>query len=412
MMMSRRTLIAAAIGALLIGASAEASEQTGLFAWETSHPDGSLFFVDPGPPPVAVFIGGPNEVIIAEIEWVGGTIYGTGSDDRTQLYIINPMTGLIVDSITMTLPPEGNVITSLEFVGDTMYAGLTTEAGGPTFLATIDLVTGVVTTIGPTGFELPFGGLAWDGTTMYGIAAGAALAELFTVDLGSGAATSLGLVTVDGSTFDATGLEFSLDGVLYTVPASNDTLQGHLLRIDPSTAEAIDLGDTEEHDLVALTSLLNEVCVTFDNLPHPSYNFTVSAEPIRALFTGHAFAGVPAQPFLAFSPPQAWLTPPSFGRGVILFETPAERVGFYARAHPWATFPTYIFAYRGDHLAGFDLLWPDQGWRHLEFTGGITALMTINSDWGLFSAIDDLCYLPLINDELDFRSTQPTSTSD
>jgi hypothetical protein len=38
--------------------------------------------------------------------------------------------------------------------------------------------------------------------------------------------------------------------------------------------------------------------------------------------------------------------------------------------------------------------------------------MTINSDWGLFSAIDDLCYLPLINDELEFRNAQPASTPD
>jgi hypothetical protein len=138
-----------------------------------------------------------------------------------------------------------------------------------------------------------------------------------------------------------------------------------------------------------------ETCETFDGLPHLLYDFFIGIPPTTAFFTGDAFAGRPVQPFLAYSPPHAWLTPPGFGMGVILFETPVEYVNFYARAHPWATFPTYVFAYRGNRLAAFDLLWPDQGWRILEFTDDITAIRTINSDWGLFSAIDDLCYLPV-----------------
>jgi hypothetical protein len=396
--MTRRTVIATAAATLLIGGGAWASDADGLFGWSNMDPNDSLFFIDPGPPPAATFIGGEDDagVYIAEIEWVNGIIYGSDTGDNTRLHVIDPATGLTIDTVIMTFPPEGNVITSMEFVDGTLYAGLTTEGSGegPTFLSTIDLVTGVITTIGPTGFGSAFGGLAWDGTTMYGISAGGEDAELFTVDLSTGAATSHGLVTIEGNTFGATALEFGLDGVLYSLPNRVDDLAGHLLSIDPSEAEATDLGDTGQEGLVALTAPLPEVCESFDGLPDPTYDFVIGFEPFRALFTGHAFAGVPAQPFLAYSPPQAWLTPPSFGTGVIFFETPVEYVSFYARAHPWATFPTYIFAYRGHRLAGFDLLWPDQGWREIEFTGGITAVTTTNSDWGLFSAIDDLCYLP------------------
>jgi hypothetical protein len=408
--MSRRTMIAAAAATLLIGGSAWAAEPAGLFGWTDFEPDNGLFFIDPGPPPVATLIGSNGDSYhISEIEWGNGIFYASDTGVNTQLHLVDPATGLIFDTVTMTFPPEGDVITAMEFVGDVLYAGLTTEGGGPTFLSTIDPITGVITTIGPTGFGSPFGGLAWNGTTMYGISAGGTDAELFTVDLGSGAATSHGLVTIEGSTFGATALEFGLDGVLYSLPnTGEEDIAGHLLSIDLFEAEATDVGDTERPGLTALTATLPEICESFDGLPDPTYNFTIGTAPFRALFTGNAFAGVPVQPFLAYSPPQAWLTPPSFGRGVIFFETPTESVSFYARAHPWATFPTYVFAYRDHNLASFDLLWPDQGWRHLEFNGGITAVMTINSDWGLFSAIDDLCYTVSFEDAASARPGRST----
>jgi hypothetical protein len=250
--MSRRATIGAAVAALMIAGGAHAQ---GLFGWGTFTPDESLYSIDVAPP-MANFIGGPNSgVIIAEIEWGGGVIYGSDTSDNTRLHQIDPVTGLIFDTITMSFPSEGNVITSMEFVGDTLYAGLTTEGGGTTYLSTIDLGTGVVSTIGSTGFGSPFGGLAWDGDTMYGISAGGSGAELFTVNLGSGAATSVGLVTIDGVGLGTTALEFGTDGVLYALPNINEGIAGHLLSIDPSTANATDLGFTGQNDLVALTSI-------------------------------------------------------------------------------------------------------------------------------------------------------------
>jgi len=225
---------------------------TTLFAWEEFA--SNLYTIDTAGP-TATFIGGPNSGIIAEIESRGGSIYAADTDDNTKLHRVDPATGLYKSTTTLTFPPEGNVLTSLEFVGSTLYAGLTTEGGGETYLSTVDLGSGVVTVVGgPSGVGSPLGGLAWNGATMYAISAGGSPAELFTIDLGSGVATSVGLVTLGGSSFGATALEFGADGVLYSLPKNDDVNAGHLLSIDPATGEATDLGDTGISGLVALTS--------------------------------------------------------------------------------------------------------------------------------------------------------------
>ena len=129
---------------------------------------------------------------ISEIELSpDGVIYAadTDAENKILLHTIDPSTGLVTGAITMTFPPGGNVLTALEFVGSTLYAGLTTEGGGgPTFLATVDIGTGIVSTVGPTGVSTPLGGLAYDvaNSVMYGISAGGSPAELFTIDLSTG----------------------------------------------------------------------------------------------------------------------------------------------------------------------------------------------------------------------------------
>ena len=240
--------IAAVIGLLASTAQAE----TTLYAWETFSVQ-ALHSLDTAGPTSTRIGPGNSGVIIAEIEFGGGVIYGSDTGVNTQLHSIDPSTGLIFETLMMTFPPEGNVITSMELVGGVLYAGLTTEGGGPTYLSTVDLVTGAVTVIGPTGFGSPFGGLAYDGFTMYGISAGGAAGELFTVNLGTGAATSVGLVTVGAQGIGTTALEFGDDGVLYSLPNVNEPLVGHLLSIDPATAVGTDLGDTG-YPLVALTA--------------------------------------------------------------------------------------------------------------------------------------------------------------
>ena len=96
---------------------------------------------------------------------------------------------------------------------------------------------------------------------MYGISAGGSAGELFTVNLGTGAATSVGLVTVGGQDVGTTALEFGDDGILYALANFNDPLAGHLLSIDPATAAGTDLGDTGYSGLVALTATSGSVPV-------------------------------------------------------------------------------------------------------------------------------------------------------
>lgn len=239
-----------------IGLVVSSTQAANLYAWDTfTYGDDVLATIDTsGPTAMQVGVDGSAYGVIAEIEFANGVIYGADTGDNTLLHSINPADGLPLGVLTMTFPTEGNVITSLEYVGNTLYGGLTSEGGAPTYLSTIDLGSGVVSVVGATGFGSPFGGLAYDGTTLYGVSAGGSSGELFTVDLVTGAATSVGAISVAGAGVGMTGLEFGDDGVLYGLPNINDALAGHLLSIDPATGLAMDLGDTGAPGLVAITT--------------------------------------------------------------------------------------------------------------------------------------------------------------
>ena len=228
-----------------------------MYAWEDAGQD--LWSLTTGPPPASTLIGGSNNSFtMSEIEDEGGVIYGADTSINTQLHRIDYRTGVVYDTLTLTFPPDGDVLTALEFVEGVLYAGLTTEGGGQdTFLSTVDLGTGVVTVVGQTNVGSPLGGLAYDtsSSTMYAISAGGSGAELFTISLTTGLATSLGLVTINGQSFQATALELGQDGVFYALPAFSDPLKGHLLSIDPSTGLATDLGSTGIPNPVALTQV-------------------------------------------------------------------------------------------------------------------------------------------------------------
>jgi len=216
---------------------------------------GDLYSIDTAMPSAALIGTDFASGIPAEIEYGGGVVYAADTGVNTNLHLIDPGTDMVSSTLTMTFPPEGDVITSMEFVGDTLYGGLTTEGGGSTYLSTIDLGSGAVTVVGPTGFGSPFGGLAYYGSVMYGVSAGGSAAELFTVDLGSGAATSVGLVMIAGTALGGTtGLEFGSDGVLYALPSGATGISGHLLSVDPASAEATDLGDLGVDFMNAITT--------------------------------------------------------------------------------------------------------------------------------------------------------------
>lgn len=222
--------------------------------WGYAGGANDLYGVDTSAPSAA-FIGNDDSGIPAEIEYGGGVIYASDTGNNSQLHSIDPATGLVNSTLIMSFPAEGNVVTSMEFVGGTLYAGLTTEGGGSTYLSTINLSTGDVSVVGGVSAGSPLGGLAWDGTTMYGVTAGGSSGELLTINLGSGAGTSVGLVTLDGRTLGMTALEFGVDGRLYGLPNNSQGNSGHLILLDPSTAVATDLGDLGISDMNALTSV-------------------------------------------------------------------------------------------------------------------------------------------------------------
>ena len=230
---------------------------------------------------------------ISEIELSpDGVIYAADTDGENKilLHTIDPSTGLVTGVITMTFPPGGNVLTALEFVGSTLYAGFTTEEGGSTILTTVDIGTGIVSTVGATGVSSPLGGLAYDVATsvMYGISAGGSTAELFTIDLSTGAATSVGLVTINGESFGGTtALEFGPDGVLYALPNVRSSIYGHLLSIDSQTGAATDLGYTGAEWLNALTAgTMSQVVAIF--VANPTTGF----HPLTVTFTDQSLGNV------------------------------------------------------------------------------------------------------------------------
>ena len=141
--------------------------------WDEYDESDGLYSIDTATA-IATLIGNDfASYYISEIELsAGGVVYAADTDDNILLHTIDPSTGSVTGTITMTFPLGGDVLTALEFVGSTLYAGFTTEEDrdGPTFLTTVDIGTGIVSTVGETGISSPLGGLAYDVATsvMYG----------------------------------------------------------------------------------------------------------------------------------------------------------------------------------------------------------------------------------------------------
>ncbi len=175
---------------------------------------------------------------LPEIEYHDGALYAPSASTNTDLFVLGT-NGSLMSTVSMTFPMGGNVITSLEFIGDVLYGGFTTEGGGgsPSSLVTIDTGTGVVTLVGAMGIAQPTGGLAFDGTTLFAVNAGGNASTLYTVHLATGAATAVGPVLDQmASPVTLTGLEFGTDGVLYGL--GRNSSEGQLVAIDPATGAA------------------------------------------------------------------------------------------------------------------------------------------------------------------------------
>lgn len=245
-----------AMAGLFISAASVSADVPGLRAFDSLSPS-VVWEVDVAIPSaindVTQGISGP----VAEFEYGQGAFYAPSTADNTDLFVLQPGTGTLLNTITMTFPNGGNVITSAEFVGGTLYGGFTTEgSGGPSSLVTIDYLTGVVSMVGAMGINAPTGGLAYDGSNMYTVNSGAGgPATLYTVNLGNGLATSIGSVldAASGATVTLTGLEFGTDGVLYGLGRGLDN--NMLFSIDPSTGTAMRLGSLSLENGTSLTTV-------------------------------------------------------------------------------------------------------------------------------------------------------------
>jgi hypothetical protein len=226
-------------------------------------------------PPAANLIRTQSGLIhLDEIEYNDFTIYGVqGVFPRgAQMRLIDPRTGHSRGHINLSLPAPEDALTALEFVDDTMYAGLTRgSATRESFLATIDLVSGEVELVGSMGIGEFLGGLAYEESTgtMYGVTSANLQAgsfpgssHIFSVDLSTGATSTPIEVTVAGSSVELDALEFGRSGELYAIPrraahpsVPPSPLAGHLLTIDPLTGQAIDLGYLGDDKFMGLTAI-------------------------------------------------------------------------------------------------------------------------------------------------------------
>ena len=266
-MMNSRICTAFLLSMFLVG-SAHAQ---GLRMYDVTGSPNFLDFVwsvDPATPaatnPVEMDIGNA----IAGFEYGNGLYYAANTNTNTDLFVLNPGTGSLVNTLTMTFPGGGDVITSLEFANGILYGGFTTEGGGPSNLVSINTNTGNTTLIGAMGIGAPTGGLAFDGTTMYTVNSGAGgSATLYTVDLGSGSASAVAAI-LDGSgnSVTLTGLEFGRDGVLYGLGRAGN--EDDLFAIDPITGLATNLGNLGP---------FSGQTTTLTSIPEPTSLFLLSA---------------------------------------------------------------------------------------------------------------------------------------
>ena len=144
----RRVFVGALVASVAGGAAAEPLAQTGprggfhdapdargvigfapigerMLAWDTSQiADDALVAINTSPPSSTGITGDVPEVGVgAEIEYgEDGILYVIDTGDNTQLHRLDPNTGAYLGAITLTFPPEGNVITSMVFAGSVFRA--------------------------------------------------------------------------------------------------------------------------------------------------------------------------------------------------------------------------------------------------------------------------------------------------
>ncbi len=165
---------------------------------------------------------------------------------------INPAGGQTTGALTHSGFPLDSVglqtdtLTAFEFFGSTLY-GSAHQPGPlqtvPGVLVTVDLGTGALTTIGNlTGMIRPTGGMDFFNGVMYAITTTMNNdSSLFTINLGNGVATLIASLTIGGVQAETvTGLA-NLHDIMYAV--SNDSGDNNLYSVDLATGAMTALFD-------------------------------------------------------------------------------------------------------------------------------------------------------------------------
>lgn len=210
----------------------------------------------------------PNGIIGPEIESDGTRVFASSSSG---LQSLDQTSGEVDDSIALTFPffVAFDIITAMEFVGEVLYAGIAQDGSrsAGTF-ATVDTFTGAVNIVGiENNFTLPCTGLAYIGSTMYAVTGtDSNYSKLYVVDIATGVTSEVGTI-IDPITASnglyLTGLEFSSDGTLFTIPATRYQFEWpYLYSIDPSTAEAAVASNIPSELLGSIRAITNSETVS------------------------------------------------------------------------------------------------------------------------------------------------------
>lgn len=232
-----------------------------MLAWDTDLlGDDVLAVINTSPPNFAGVTGDIPEIGVgAEIEYgEDGILYVIDTGDNTQLHRLDPNTGAYLGAVTITFPPEGDVITSMEWINGVIYCGLAREGQGQTTDTQLCFVvpdTGQIFLQGATGIAAPWAGIAYPGgAVVYVITAGGSAPELYAV-LDNGTATLVGPLMEGASPAPGmTAFEQGPDGQFYALPNINSANAGDLYLVNVETAQVMNLGHTGNPGLVALTN--------------------------------------------------------------------------------------------------------------------------------------------------------------
>ena len=212
-----------AFGTATFGSQAEAA-----ILYGHGHFDHTLYQIDTSSQSVTSIGTGVNRQG-PEIEFTpdGSSILFSDRFGPDKLSSINPANGQTASSVIFSGFPldqngtQTNAITGLEYVGSTLY-GSAHQAGPestPGELVTVNTSTGALTTIGTmTNMDRPTGGMDFFNGIMYAVTStNNNDSALFTINLGTGAASLVASLTIGGVQTETVSGLASAGGSMYAL---------------------------------------------------------------------------------------------------------------------------------------------------------------------------------------------------